>query len=423
MSKLVINGGYPLCGVVRIQGAKNSVLPIMAAALLAEDECVIENVPDISDLHSAIEILSALGAQTTLYENKIVIDSRYAKGFEIPDTLMRKMRSSIMFLGAILSVSKRAKVSFPGGCEIGNRPIDLHISALKKMNVTIHDTFGYIDCETKGLLGANITLSFPSVGATENIMLAAVKADGVTVINNAAKEPEITDLQDFLNVMGGRVSGAGTSVITISGVKRLHGARYKIIPDRIVASTYLCAVAATRGNALFKNVDTQHLSVVLSLLRDAGCKIDEYHDSVSIECDKINHVDTVNLIRTMPYPGFPTDAGPPFVSLMALATGSTVFVETIFENRFKYIGELLRMGANIKVEGRVAVVEGVNRLYGTSVEAYDLRGGAALCVAGLAAEGETEILNAGYIERGYEHIDRDLQELGGKIELIDGGLQ
>ena len=224
MSKLVINGGRPLCGVVCIQGAKNSVLPIMTAALLADGECVIENVPDISDLHSAVEILTALGAKTVLYKNRIVINSKYAAGYEIPDTLMRKMRSSIMFLGAILSVSKRAKVSFPGGCDIGNRPIDLHLSSLKKMNVEITDAYGYLDCSTSGLKGANITLSFPSVGATENIMLAAVKAEGETIINNAAKEPEIMDLQNFLNAMGGKVRGAGTGEIVISGVKKLHGA-------------------------------------------------------------------------------------------------------------------------------------------------------------------------------------------------------
>ena len=417
MSKLVINGGRPLCGVVCIQGAKNSVLPIMAAALLADGECVIENVPDISDLHSAVEILTALGAKTVLYKNRIVINSKYAAGYEIPDTLMRKMRSSIMFLGAILSVSKRAKVSFPGGCDIGNRPIDLHLSSLKKMNVEITDAYGYLDCGTSGLKGANITLSFPSVGATENIMLAAVKAEGETIINNAAKEPEIMDLQNFLNAMGGKVRGAGTGEIVISGVEKLHGADYRIIPDRIVASTYLCAVAATRGNALLKDVNKEHLSVVLSLLRDAGCKIDVYADSVSIECDRVHGVKTENLIRTMPYPGFPTDCGPPFVALMSLARGSTVFVETIFENRFKYMGELLRMGANIKTEGRVAVIDGVKSLYGTTVEANDLRGGAALCVAGLASEGITEIDNAEYIERGYEHINLDLQELGAGIEL------
>lgn len=415
MSRLIVRGGVPLCGVLSIQGAKNSVLPIMSAALLADGECVIKNCPKISDLKSALEILEALGARTETYADRVVVNAVKADKYVIPDDLMRKMRSSIMFLGAIVSKCGKARVSLPGGCDIGNRPIDLHLSSLEKMNISIEGKNGYLECVTAGIKGAEINLTFPSVGATENIMLAAVKADGKTVIRNAAREPEIVDLQNFLNAMGGNVKGAGTSEIRIKGVKRLHPVTYSIISDRIVAATYLCAVAASRGCALFKNINPEHLSSVISLLRDAGCVIDTYEDSISIDCEQIKKIKRINSVRTMPYPGFPTDAGSPFVSLMCLAKGSTVFVETVFENRFKYIGELMRMGAKIKTEDRVAVIDGVDKLYGTTVKAHDLRGGAALCVAAVAAEGETVIDNAEYIKRGYESIDRDLSLLGANI--------
>lgn len=415
MSRLVIRGGVPLCGVLSIQGAKNSVLPIMSAALLADGECVIKNCPKISDLKSALEILEALGARTETYADRVIVNAANADKYVIPDDLMRKMRSSIMFLGAIVSKCGKARVSLPGGCDIGNRPIDLHLLSLEKMNISIEGKNGYLECTTDGIKGAEINLTFPSVGATENIMLAAVKAEGETVIKNAAREPEIVDLQNFLNAMGGKVTGAGTSEIRIDGVKKLHPVTYSIISDRIVAATYLCAVAASRGCALFKNINPEHLSAVIALMRDAGCVIDTYEDSISIDCERIKKIKRINSVRTMPYPGFPTDAGSPFVSLMCLAKGSTVFVETVFENRFKYIGELLRMGAKIKTEDRVAVIDGVDKLYGTTVKAHDLRGGAALCVAAVAAEGETVIDNAEYIKRGYESIDRDLSLLGANI--------
>lgn len=419
MSRLVINGGKPLCGVVRIQGAKNSVLPIMAASLLSDGECVISGCPNISDADNAVRILEDLGAYTERYADRISINASNAFKCVIPDVLMRKMRSSIVFLGAIVSKCGRARVSFPGGCEIGCRPIDLHISSLEKMNISVVGRNGYLECRTDGIKGADINLTFPSVGATENIMLAACRADGKTVIENAAREPEIVDLQNFINAMGGRVSGAGTSRIEIFGVKRLRGVTYRIIPDRIVAATYLCAVAATRGCALLKDVNPEDLSAVVSLLRDAGCDISVYDDSISIDCEKTERIKSIDSVRTMPYPGFPTDAGSPFVALMSLARGTTVFVETVFENRYKYVGELLRMGADIKTEGRVAVIDGVEKLFGTTVEAQDLRGGAALCVAAVAAEGTTVIDRAEYVLRGYEHIDKDLRDLGADIKFFE----
>ena len=412
MSKIVIEGGYPLCGVVNIQGAKNSILPILAAAYLADGDCIIDNCPDISDTHAAIEILRALGSTVTIHGNTVYVKSDYACGFEIPDKLMRKMISSIMFLGAILGKKKRALVSFPGGCELGPRPIDIHISALTKMGVIIREEFGYLDCECKDIKGTVLDLSFPSVGATENIMLAAVKADGVTVINNAAKEPEIEDLQDFLVKMGAKISGAGSGRIVIQGVPKLTGARHSVIPDRIVTATYICAVAATGGNAFLKNANSAHLGALLSFLRESGCEINTYDDSIQVSCDCLKGGHTV---RTMPFPGFATDAQAVCMALMCKAKGSTVFIETIFESRFKQVGELLRMGAKITTEGRVAVTEGVRKLYGTTVEAGDLRGGASLVVAGLSAEGTTVIDNAEHIYRGYEDIEKNLAELGAKI--------
>ena len=412
MSKIVIEGGNPLCGVINIQGAKNSILPILAAAFLADGDCIIDNCPNISDTYAAIDILRALGSTVTIHGNTVYINSDYACGFEIPDRLMRKMRSSIMFLGAILGKKKRALVSFPGGCELGPRPIDIHLSALNKMGVTIREEFGYLDCECRNIQGTVLDLSFPSVGATENIMLAAVKADGITVINNAAKEPEIEDLQNFLVKMGAKISGAGSGKIVIQGVSKLNGTRHSVIPDRIATATYICAVAATGGNALLKKAEANHLGTLLSFLKESGCEINTYDDSIQISCDSLKGGHTV---RTMPFPGFATDAQAVCMALMCKAKGSTVFIETIFESRFKQVGELLRMGAKITTEGRVAVVEGVKKLYGTTVEAGDLRGGASLVIAGLSAEGITVVDNAEHIYRGYENIEKNLSDLGAKI--------
>ncbi len=414
MEKFIVEGGYPLCGVADVQGAKNSVLPIMAASLVCDGECIIENCPRITDTDAAIEILRELGAVVTVHNDYITVNPAYAVRYEIPDRLMRKMRSSIMFLGAILTRSGRALVSFPGGCELGQRPIDLHLAALSAMGVKIEESYGFLDCYTDGLKGCEITLSFPSVGATENIMLAAVKAKGITVINNPAKEPEIEDLQNFLCKMGAKISGAGTNRIVIEGVKILNGVKHRVIPDRVAAATYLFAVAATRGNALIRKCCPQHLSTVTALLRDAGCEVDVLDSTISIECDRLR---SLRVVRTMPYPGFPTDMQAPLMALMCVAKGSTVFIETIFESRYKHVGELVRMGAKITTEGRVAVVEGVPHLKSAAVEATDLRGGAALMIAGLAAEGETVISNLHHIKRGYECPEKILSSLGAKIRI------
>lgn len=416
MPKLRIEGGNSLCGVIDIQGAKNSILPIMAATLLADGECVIENCPDISDTHTALEILRTLGAQVKYRGHTVYADCSNVIDYEIPDELMRKMRSSVIFLGALLARERKALISFPGGCELGPRPIDLHLAAFEKMGVEIREEYGSLNCIADQLNGCEIPLAFPSVGATENIMLAACRAKGVTVISNAAREPEIEDLQNFLNEMGADIRGAGSSTVTIRGVKKLIGCRHKVIPDRIVTATYLCAVAATRGNALLRGTCPQHNGALLSALRQAGCEIEESGDLIRIACDSLR---AVRRVRTMPYPGFPTDAQAPFMGLMSVARGSTVFVETIFENRYKHISELQRMGANITLEGRVAVVEGVRRLHGAPVEATDLRGGAALMIAALAAEGTSVISDIYHIDRGYERPEEVLSQLGARIERIE----
>lgn len=415
MPKFRIEGGNSLCGVIDIQGAKNSILPIMAATLTVDGECVIENCPNISDTDTALEILKTLGAQVKHRGNTVWVDCRNVIDYEIPDALMRKMRSSVIFLGALLSRHGKAVISFPGGCELGPRPIDLHLSALEKMGVIIHEEFGNLFCEGRPLFGCEIPLAFPSVGATENIMLAAVRAKGTTVITNAAKEPEIEDLQSFLNEMGASVQGAGTSTVVIHGVDALTGCHHRVIPDRIVTATYLCAVAATRGNALLRNTCPCHNASLLSALRQSGCDVEERGDLLRISCDSLK---SARRIRTMPYPGFPTDAQAPFMGLMCVAKGSTVFVETIFENRYKHIAELQRMGANITTEGRVAVVEGVKRLKGAPVQATDLRGGAALMIAALAADGVTEISDIYHIDRGYERPEFVLAQLGANIQRI-----
>lgn len=413
LGSLLINGGKRLEGEFAVQGAKNAVLPVLAATVLSSGKSIIFNCPDLSDVSSTIEVLENLGCKVIRQKNTLTVDSSDINSYTIPDFLMRKMRSSIIFLGAIIARCKQARVSMPGGCEIGQRPIDLHLKALRSLGIEITESHGYINCTADRIKGAHIHLDFPSVGATENIMLASCMAEGTTTIENAAREPEIIDLQNFLNRMGAKITGAGESVIQIDGVKELHGVEHTIIPDRIVAGTYLLSAAATKGQIVLDNADCTHMSAILNLLSDMGCKIHREENRVALTCNKPPLAPTY--VKTQPYPGFPTDIQSPFMALAAISRGTSLFVENIFENRFQHVDELVRMGADIRIDGRCAVVVGTDRLTGTNVVAKELRGGAALVVAALAADGETEIENTKFIDRGYENIEKYLQLLGADI--------
>lgn len=417
MSELIIHGPNHLEGEVAIHGAKNSTLPLMAAVLLCEGPCILHNCPNLSDVDTSLKILRHLGCKVERSGSDIAIDPRNAKNSDIPDSLMREMRSSIIFLGAIISSMGAAVLSFPGGCELGPRPIDLHLAALRKMGVVINENHGCLECSVpNGIHAARINLSFPSVGATENIIIAAARATGTTVITNAAREPEIWDLADFLNACGAKVYGAGESTVVIEGVKRLSGCEHQVIPDRIAAATYLAAAAITGSTLTVTSVIPEHLAPVFPVLEETGCRIEAVGRRLKIVAPA--RLKRIKSIRTMPYPGFPTDAQAPIMSITTLADGTSMFVENIFENRYKHVGELLRLGANIKVEGRVAVVEGVRRLSGAPVEAADLRGGAALVIAGLAAEGITEISGLKHLDRGYENLEKNLSLLGADVKRV-----
>lgn len=418
LAKLIIEGPNKLEGEVFVHGAKNSTLPLLAASLLCSTECVLHNCPQLSDVDTSVKILEYLGCRTSRSENDLTIDSSGVCNSDIPDTLMREMRSSIVFLGAIITRAGSAKLSFPGGCELGPRPIDLHLWALRKMGVEIDEDHGCLDCKAaRRLNGANIGFSFPSVGATENVMIAASCAKGTTVITNAAREPEICDLADFLNKCGAKINGAGGSTIVIEGVEKLSGCEHQVIPDRIAATTFMAAAAATGSKLLISNINPVHLEPVIPTFEEAGCRLRILGTWLEITSpERLNRVKT---IRTMPYPGFPTDAQAPVMAMTAVADGTSVFVENIFENRYKHVGELMRLGANIKVEGRVAVIEGVKQLSGAAVEAADLRGAAALVVAGLAAEGVTEIAGLKHLDRGYEAIENSLTALGAAVKRIN----
>lgn len=417
LPKLVINGGNKISGELRIQGAKNSALPILAATLLTRGKSVIHNCPKLSDVYSALRILSDLGCTCSRQADAVIIDSEGADKSEVSESLMRQMRSSIVFLGAVVGRVGKCRLSFPGGCELGPRPIDMHISALKQMGVKILEEYGTLYCTTPaGLRGAKINLSFPSVGATENIILAAVTAKGETVIRNAAREPEIADLAEFLNASGAKISGAGTGTVVINGVRELKACEYTVMPDRIAAATYLSAAAITGGDITLAGVRNQDLDSVIPVFEEMGCSVFTFGEKIYLSARK--PLSAVKTIRTMPYPGFPTDAQAIVMAPLCLASGTSVIIETIFENRYRHVDELVRMGARIKAEGKVAVVEGVKRLYGASLISTDLRGGAALVIAALAAQGESVIGEIRHIDRGYDSIESALSSLGASIKRV-----
>ena len=412
-----VTGGKRLCGEISVQGAKNSVLPVLAACYLANGQCTVHNCPMLTDVDAAVKILRYLGCKTSRQGHTVYVDAENAYGYEISDELMHEMRSSVVFLGAILAKTGKAELSAPGGCDIGLRPIDLHISAMEKFGAKIREEHGrlYFDCPD-GLKGTEIVLSFPSVGATENIMLAAVTAKGNTSIVNAACEPEISDLADFLNRCGAKIHGAGSNAVYIEGVEKLSACEHRVIPDRIAAATYMCAAAVTKGHIVLKDIIPAHIGAVISVLSESGCDIAIRNHSISVSAPPL--LKKMGTVRTMPYPGFPTDAQAPVMAVASLCSGTTVFTENIFENRYRHVSELCRLGANIKVEGRVAVTEGVKALSGANVTAPDLRGGSALVIAGLGAVGTTKIDGIHHIDRGYENITENLRLLGADIKRI-----
>lgn len=415
MERLHIVGGRPLSGSLCVHGAKNSVLPILAAALLGAGVSVIHNCPSLSDVNAAAAILEHLGCRVTRSGTDMTIDSSHLACSDVPDPLMREMRSSVIFLGAILARCGEAELSYPGGCELGPRPIDLHLDSLRRLGADIQEEGGLLRCKGH-LTGTVVSLSIPSVGATENLMLAACAAEGVTVLSNAAREPEIVDLQNFINAMGGDIRGGGSSTVIIHGGKTLHGAEHTVISDRIVAATYLCACGACGGEVELTGVDPRWLLPVTETLRGGGCQVVSEQQRVILRCRE--PLRGVRSVRTAPYPGFPTDAQPMTMAAFCRGHGVTVFVETIFENRFRQAAELTRLGADIRVEGRVAVVCGRPSLHGAAVEAPDLRGGAALVVGALCAQGESTVTGLRHIDRGYASLVEDLSRLGAKISRI-----
>ena len=421
MSNLLITGGSRLSGIIEVPGAKNAVLPVLAATLLNNGTSVLENCPELDDVLTMLEILSALGCKTQRKGSRIEIDASNLTSSCIPETLAKRMRSSIIILGAVLARCKEVLICYPGGCEIGMRPIDMHLKALMHMGAEVDGlNHGMLRVRANKLQGSEILLDYPSVGATENIMLAACAAEGETLIRNAAKEPEIEDLQEFLVSMGVNITGGGTGVVRIQGRGEIKAEPvHKIIPDRIVAGTYLSAVAAVGGSLVVTGIEYDHIGSIIYYLRRAGCKIKSYAGGV-VTIESEGEINGLDLVRTSPYPGFPTDMQPQLVALLTKGKGTSVIVETVFENRFRYTEQLQKMGADISVQGRTAIIRGVDKLKGASVEARDLRGGAALIIAGLGAEGETFISEAGYIDRGYEKVENVLSRVGAKIRRVEG---
>lgn len=419
MEYIQVNGGTQLKGSVKVGGAKNAVLPAIAATLLAEGTSIVDNVPHLEDVRTIANVLRQLGCDVIFRDDRVTIDAGVIRTWEAPYALVRQMRASILIMGALLGRMGRARISLPGGCAIGTRPIDLHLKGFTILGANITAGHGYVEAKVpKGqrLQGGKIYLDYPSVGATENIMMAASLAKGVTYIENAAEEPEIVDLANMLNSMNAKITGAGTDTIKIVGVDDLAPTQHAVIPDRIEAGTYMVAVAMTGGDVTIENVVVDHLRSIVAKLSETGAFIAESDEALRVIADGTTYpVD----IKTLPYPGFPTDMQPQMMALLTKSVGTSIISETVFENRFMHVDEFLRMGANIRIDGRTAIVKGVNRLYGAPVNATDLRAGAALILAGLAAEGTTRIAGVCHIDRGYTHIEEKLQGLGANIQRVN----
>ena len=417
MEKLIIKGGRPLHGHVRVSSAKNAVLPIIVATLLPDSPSTIIDAPHLEDVKTICSVIESLGGNILLRDNAMIFDTTTVDKTEASYELMSRMRASFLIMGPLLAKKRHVKIALPGGCMIGSRPIDLHLKAFEAMGAKVTVGNGYVEASVpEGLKGATIYLDFPSVGATENILMAAAVADGKTVIENAAEEPEIVDLVTFLNSMGANIKGAGTNVIRVEGVKHLYGASHTVIPDRIEAGTFIIAAAMAGGDVVVDNVLSEHLKPLLAKLGEAGVKVIKDIDSVRVISD--GHIHSTD-IKTLPYPGFPTDLQAQFMAMMTIGDGTSTVTETVFENRFMHVGELRRMGANIEVEGRKAIVHGVPFLQGAFVRATDLRAGAALVLAGLAAHGVTEVGDLRHIDRGYDHLVENLRGLGADIIRVD----
>ncbi len=417
MEQYIMKGGNPLVGEVTISGAKNAALGILAAAIMTDEDVTIENLPDVRDINVLLEAIAEIGARVERIDrHTITINAKYIHEVAVDDDYIRKIRASYYFIGALLGKYKSAQVPLPGGCNIGSRPIDLHLKGFRALGAKVEIERGAVVAHAIDLVGSHIYLDKVSVGATINIMMAASLAEGQTIIENVAKEPHVVDVASFLNSMGANIKGAGTDIIRIKGVRKLHGTEYSIIPDQIEAGTFMCAAAVTRGDVMVKNVIPKHLEAISAKLLEIGCEVVEFDDAVRVVGKPHQRHTNIN---TLPYPGFPTDMQPQMTVTLALANGTSIVTESIFENRFKYVDELARMGSNIKVEGNVAIIDGVNGFTGASVNAPDLRAGAALVIAGLAADGYTVVDEIGYIQRGYEHFEEKLKGLGAVIERAE----
>lgn len=417
MEQYVIKGGNPLYGEVEIGGAKNAALAILAAAIMTDETVTIDNLPNVRDINVLLQAIEEIGAHVERVDiHKVKINGSFIRGVNVDNEFIRRIRASYYLIGALLGKYKHAEVALPGGCDIGSRPIDLHMKGFRSMGADIDIAHGLVIARAKELKGTHIYMDKVSVGATINIMMAAAMADGKTVIENAAKEPHVVDVANFLNSMGANIRGAGTDVIRIVGVEKLHATEYSVIPDQIEAGTFMFAVAAAGGNVLVKNVIPKHLEATTAKLLEVGCQVEEFDDSVRVISD--GHL-RYTQVTTLPYPGFPTDMQPQMAVLLGIAEGTSTVTESIFENRFKYVDELTRMGADIKVESNIAIISGVKRYTGARVNAPDLRAGAALVIAGLAAEGITVVDDIYYIQRGYEALEEKLTKIGAKIARVE----